>query len=109
MCADEPIPLVDLAAQHRQVADEVRAGFERVMDTTGFVLGEDGFSEVLDAASAPRFLWHGFYGLGDGDLGAGRLAEQLRALLADAGRRAELGAFARELVTERFSLAALGR
>ena len=73
------------------------------------VLGEDGFSEVLDAASAPRFLWHGFYGLGDGELGPGRLACQLRGLLADAGRRAELGAFARELVTERFSLAALGR
>jgi dTDP-4-amino-4,6-dideoxygalactose transaminase len=33
------IPLVDLAAQHREVADEVRAGFERVMEDTSFVLG----------------------------------------------------------------------
>ena len=41
MSADEPIPLVDLAAQHRQVADEVRAGFERVMAATAFVLGDD--------------------------------------------------------------------
>jgi dTDP-4-amino-4,6-dideoxygalactose transaminase len=41
LSADEPIPLVDLAAQHRQVADEVRAGFERVMGASAFVLGDD--------------------------------------------------------------------
>jgi dTDP-4-amino-4,6-dideoxygalactose transaminase len=34
------IPLVDLGAQHRAVADEVKAGFDEVMETTAFVLGE---------------------------------------------------------------------
>lgn len=36
-----PIPLVDLGWQHRQVADEVRAGFERVFAATSFVLGPE--------------------------------------------------------------------
>lgn len=35
------IPLVDLAAQHREVADEVNEGFARVMGTTSFINGED--------------------------------------------------------------------
>jgi dTDP-4-amino-4,6-dideoxygalactose transaminase len=35
------IPLVDLKAQHRQIADEVLAGFARVCDATAFILGED--------------------------------------------------------------------
>jgi dTDP-4-amino-4,6-dideoxygalactose transaminase len=37
----EPIPLVDLAAQHAEIADELRAGFDRVMGTTGFVQGPE--------------------------------------------------------------------
>lgn len=35
------IPLVDLKAQHRQVADEVAAGFSRVLDNTSFILGKE--------------------------------------------------------------------
>jgi dTDP-4-amino-4,6-dideoxygalactose transaminase len=35
------IPLVDLKAQHRQIADEVQAGFARVLETTSFILGND--------------------------------------------------------------------
>lgn len=35
------IPLVDLAAAHAEVADEVAVGFARVLATTGFVGGED--------------------------------------------------------------------
>ena len=35
------IPLVDLAAQHREVADEVRSGMARVMDSSSFILGRD--------------------------------------------------------------------
>jgi glycosyltransferase involved in cell wall biosynthesis len=73
------------------------------------VLGEDGFSEILDAGTAERFLWHGFYGLGDGDRTADRLAGQLRTLLGDQERRAALGRFSREFVVERFSLTSLGR
>ena len=34
------VPLVDLGEQHRQVAAEVAAGFEEVMASTAFVLGE---------------------------------------------------------------------
>lgn len=35
------IPLIDLRAQHAQVADEVAAGFARVLDATAFVLGPE--------------------------------------------------------------------
>ncbi|MFF8401351.1 DegT/DnrJ/EryC1/StrS family aminotransferase [Streptomyces sp. NPDC015684] len=35
------IPLVDLKAAHEEVADEVRAGFERVLADTAFVGGEE--------------------------------------------------------------------
>lgn len=35
------IPLVDLAIQHREVEAEVRAGFERVMARSDYVLGAD--------------------------------------------------------------------
>jgi dTDP-4-amino-4,6-dideoxygalactose transaminase len=35
------IPLVDLAVQHRQIADEVAAGFASVMGNTSFVLGKE--------------------------------------------------------------------
>lgn len=36
-----PVPLVDLALQHAQVADEVAAGFERVLSTGAYVGGPD--------------------------------------------------------------------
>jgi dTDP-4-amino-4,6-dideoxygalactose transaminase len=35
----EPIPLVDLAAQHREVAAEIQRGFEKVLGDTSFILG----------------------------------------------------------------------
>lgn len=35
------IPLVDLAAQHRQIVDEINHGFARVLEQTDFILGED--------------------------------------------------------------------
>jgi dTDP-4-amino-4,6-dideoxygalactose transaminase len=35
------IPLVDLRAQHEQVADEIAEGFRRVLDETSFILGGD--------------------------------------------------------------------
>lgn len=37
----EPVPFVDLSWQHRQVAAEIQAGFERVMQTTAFIDGPD--------------------------------------------------------------------
>ena len=36
-----PIPLVDLAAQHDEIADEVTRGFARVIEKTAFVHGPD--------------------------------------------------------------------
>ncbi len=68
------------------------------------VLGERGFSEVLEPHTWEQFLWSGFFGIGDGDRSATRLAGQVRSLLADPNRRAELGRFSRRLVEERFSL-----
>jgi L-malate glycosyltransferase len=68
------------------------------------VQGEGGFSEIFTPESAERFLWQGFYGVGDGRPGTARLASQLRQLLQDGARRWELGAFSRQFVVERFSL-----
>ena len=35
------IPLVDLAAQHREVADDISRGFSQVIENTSFILGPD--------------------------------------------------------------------
>lgn len=43
----ERIPLVDLTAQHREIAEELSQGFSRVMETAAFILGpeETAFEE----------------------------------------------------------------
>jgi dTDP-4-amino-4,6-dideoxygalactose transaminase len=49
------IPLVDLGAQHRQVADEIARGFAKVLENTSFILGaevksfEDAFAAFTGA------------------------------------------------------------
>src|SRR4051794_28895380 len=35
------IPFVDLARQHEPIADDLRAAFERVVEASGFILGEE--------------------------------------------------------------------
>ena len=35
------IPFVDLAAQHAELRDELRAAFERALDSSGYILGEE--------------------------------------------------------------------
>jgi glycosyltransferase involved in cell wall biosynthesis len=65
------------------------------------VLGERGFSQPFAPETAARFLWQGFYGVGQE---GGGLTAQLAALLRDEDRRRELGAFARRTVVERFSV-----
>jgi len=35
------IPLVDLKAQHKQIAEEVQRGFSRVLENTSFILGKE--------------------------------------------------------------------
>ena len=46
------IPLVDLAWQHAEIADEVRAGFDRVIESGAFVLGPDVESFESEFAEA---------------------------------------------------------
>ena len=47
------IPLVDLAWQHREIAAEVKAGLERVIESTAFIQGPDvrAFEEEFAVAS----------------------------------------------------------
>jgi L-malate glycosyltransferase len=74
------------------------------------VQGERGFWEALTPDTASRFLWTGWYGVGEGrEHGPARLERILRGLLQDPGRRATLGAYARELVEQRFSLEAAAK
>ena len=74
------------------------------------VQGESGFWSTLTPETLPVFLHQGFYGLGDGSDGTPRVAAALTELVGDPERRAELGAFGREVVAGRFSLtAAAGR
>ncbi|WP_147252064.1 glycosyltransferase [Blastococcus sp. TF02-9] len=68
------------------------------------VQGTAGYWELLTPATAPIFLEQGWFGAGAGD-GVVRLTAAFEPLLADAGERLRLGAFGRQLVTERFSLA----
>jgi glycosyltransferase involved in cell wall biosynthesis len=68
------------------------------------VQGEQGFWKVLTPETVATFLHQGWYGIGPGDDGAVRLGPIIRALHADASRRAELGSFSRGVVVQRFSL-----
>jgi glycosyltransferase involved in cell wall biosynthesis len=68
------------------------------------VQGEHGFWRLLDSEALPRFLWTGWYGVGDGAAaGSAVLAQILRGLHEDPGSREFLGGFGRRIVEERFS------
>ncbi|MER5348715.1 DegT/DnrJ/EryC1/StrS family aminotransferase [Kitasatospora sp. NPDC002551] len=56
MTTDQPVPLVDLAAAHAEIEAEVRAGFDRVLASGGFVKGPEvaGFEEEYAAFSGAR-------------------------------------------------------
>jgi dTDP-4-amino-4,6-dideoxygalactose transaminase len=51
------IPLVDLAWQHREIEGEVKAGFDRVIESGAFILGPDvaEFEREFAAASGTAF------------------------------------------------------
>lgn len=68
------------------------------------VQGEQAFSEIFEPSTYAMFLQQGFYGLADAEVGANRLASQIRELLNKPDRRAELAQFGRTVVQERFSL-----
>ena len=78
------------------------------------VQGELGFWRRCTPETADAFLHAGWYGLGDLaqpvgkegiSVGASRLQRELEPLLTSASTRRDLGAFGRDLVTRRFSLA----
>jgi dTDP-4-amino-4,6-dideoxygalactose transaminase len=54
---DVKIPLVDLQAQHRQVTERVRAGWDRVLESSDFILGEEvaAFEAEFAAFSEVRY------------------------------------------------------
>lgn len=68
------------------------------------VQGEDGFSEIFSPDTLPLFMRQGFYGLGQREPGAQRLAGQLATLLDDAALRTRLGAYGRSSIENHFSL-----
>ena len=70
------------------------------------VQGELGYWRLLEPGSLDEFLTDGWYGIGGGQDGAAVLGAILRPLLADRESRARLGAFARTVVEDRFSLEA---
>lgn len=70
------------------------------------VLGLQGFAKPLLPSTAKDFLSGGFYGTGSGDPDPRALAAEIRELADRPQMRAELGAFGRELVWDRFSLKA---
>ena len=73
------------------------------------VQGERAFWRLLTPESLPFFLDGGWYSLGDGVDGPGRLAGILVPLARDAELRRRLGELGRAVVVERFSLAAAAR
>lgn len=68
------------------------------------VVGEHGFSAPFDSDTAETFHYRGFYGVGPADPGNERLKSHIRKLAASPRTRAEVGAFSRRFVSERFSL-----
>ncbi len=69
------------------------------------VQGLNAFSVVFEPETLPMFLRQGFFGEGDGEAGAGRLARQIAELYRAPARREALGGYGRSILTERFSLA----
>lgn len=68
------------------------------------VQGERGFSQVFNPDGRDYFLRHGLWGVGEGRPNAQRLANQIRGLLTNPKRRAELASYSRKTVAARFSL-----
>jgi dTDP-4-amino-4,6-dideoxygalactose transaminase len=61
---DTPIPLVDLGLQRDRISDEVKAGFDRVMQNTSFILGPEAsvFEEAYAAYCGTEYC----VGVGNG-------------------------------------------
>ncbi len=70
------------------------------------VLGERGFSLPFDERTVEVFLGQGFYGIGNGDVPASQLTQQIRGFLDDPTRMKAAGLLGRRMAVERFSLEA---
>ncbi|RDJ06900.1 hypothetical protein B5K06_22055 [Rhizobium grahamii] len=68
------------------------------------VQGEQAFSELFSPETSELFMRQGFYGLADNARGTDRLAAQIRSVMDQPSRRADLGRFGRHFVDKRFSL-----
>lgn len=69
------------------------------------IVGENGFSNLLEPATGDWFHYHGIFGEGNGDPGNKQLSGHLRKLAISREAREESGAYAHRFVAERFSLA----
>ena len=68
------------------------------------VVGANGFAARFTHETASSFYYTGMYGIGDGDEGNSRLAQEIRALADRPGDLPLLGAFSRAFVLEHFAL-----
>jgi glycosyltransferase involved in cell wall biosynthesis len=72
------------------------------------VVGAGGFSSLLARETAETFYHTGIYGRGDGRPDNARLVADIRGLAERPEKLAELGAFSRRFVEQRFSLETVG-
>jgi glycosyltransferase involved in cell wall biosynthesis len=71
------------------------------------VVGERGFSALLNHDSAPTFHYQGLFGIGDGAAGNSTFVEIIRRLCNDRSQFATLGQFSYSFVSEHFGLEAV--
>lgn len=69
------------------------------------VVGEGGFSRLLEPGTAAYFSYKGLYGIGARGAGNEALAADLSRLAASPALTKELGAFARRFVVDQYSIA----
>lgn len=64
MSDSQPVPFVDLGLQHRRIADQVTAGFERVLSATSFIRGPE--ADTFERAFAQYCGVEHVVGVGNG-------------------------------------------
>jgi glycosyltransferase involved in cell wall biosynthesis len=99
---DDPRPAYDAADVVLGMGSSVLRGM--AFGKPVVVQGERGFWRRLEEETLPTFLDQGWYG--SGGAGVPDLSAALEPLVHDVGLRLHLGAFGRNVVAERFSLAA---
>jgi len=72
------------------------------------VQGEKGFARLFSQENLSYFLDEGFYGIGEGPVNAGRLAQLLDAMIADPLLRKQSSALGHDVIIKNFNLALAG-